>query len=308
LRLCAFAHNTAGGSGGAIYYDSCLKLDKACFVQGIGNQSSSRAVLLRHNKARAGGAVFVECQDLGSKCTEAFSDANKIGALPLLPKAEFTNNTASIYGNTITTKPFRMELRQRELLTVVDLSETVCQHSFVGHFTYLQQFDGRPAYANADGSRFLYHFSSQTQWCLSAILGSTDVTAYTTTNAWDVNHIDTVWQEWCNGAWTPSTLVLQISIILKLVPGQQMLSLAVMLFDRQATLVKGSDDIIEVLICPITSDVCDLSSASVPAINQRFDSLTGLSNIQAAVARNATPASELSCMTLGGRGTVKLAA
>jgi len=135
-------HITAGWSGGAIYYDSCLKLNKACFAQGIGNQSSSRAVLLRHNKARAGGAVFVECQDLGSKCTEAFSDANKIGALPLLPKAEFTNNTASIYGNTITTKPFRMELRQRELLTVVDLSETVCQRSFVGHFTYLQQLIG----------------------------------------------------------------------------------------------------------------------------------------------------------------------
>jgi len=59
--------------------------------------------------------------------------------------------------------------------------------------------------------------------------------------------------------------------------------LAVMQFDRQETLVKASDNIIELLICPITSDVCDLSSASVPAINQRFDSLTGLSNIKAAV-------------------------
>jgi len=98
-----------------------------------------------------------------------------------------------------------------------------------------------------------------------------------------VNQIDTVWQEWCNGAWTPITLALQTSIIVKLIPGQQMLSLAVMLFDRQDTLVKASDDIIEVLICTITSDDCDLSSASVPAINQRFDSLTGLSNIQAAV-------------------------
>ena len=72
-----------------------------------------------------------------------------------------------------------------------------------------------------------------------------------------------------------------------LVPGQQPLALSVKLFDSvgRGSLVVGSEDFIELVICPSTgsSGVCTLSSANIPAINQRFNPLTGLSKIQAAV-------------------------
>jgi len=100
-------HNTAGDLGGAIYYDSCSKLEKMCFVQGIEPLSGSRAILLRHNRARAGGAVYVECSDMGI-CAEAFGENNKIGVLPELPRAEFTGSQASSYGNTLATQPASM--------------------------------------------------------------------------------------------------------------------------------------------------------------------------------------------------------
>ena len=57
--ICRLEHNTAGGLGGALYYDSCSKLDRTYFVQGVEPLSGSRAILLRHNRARAGGAVYV---------------------------------------------------------------------------------------------------------------------------------------------------------------------------------------------------------------------------------------------------------
>lgn len=98
-------HNKAGGLGGALYYESCAKLDRRCFVQGIGPLSGSRAILLRNNGARAGGAVYVECSDIGSLCAAAFDITNKIGALPHLPKVEFTGSRASMYGDTIATHP-----------------------------------------------------------------------------------------------------------------------------------------------------------------------------------------------------------
>ena len=106
--ICRLEHNTAGGLGGALYYDSCSKLDKTCFVQGVEPLSGSRAILLRHNRARAGGAVYVECSDMGSICTETFGENNTIGALPQLPKVEFTGSQASFYGNTLATQPASM--------------------------------------------------------------------------------------------------------------------------------------------------------------------------------------------------------
>ena len=190
LLACRLEHNTAGGLGGALYYDSCNKLDKSCMVQGVGPLSSSRAILLRDNSARAGGAIFVECKDMGSICTESFGEGNKIGALPDLPKVEFARNSASSYGNTLATKAVSM-----------------------------------------------------------------------------------VWHD------QPNTSLID------LVPGQQPLSLTVQLVDSQGNFVKGSKDIIEVLVCPTTGneDVCTFSSASLPAVNQGFDPLTGLSVIEVAV-------------------------
>ena len=102
---CRLEHNNAGGLGGALYYESCIKLNRRCFVQGIGPLSGSRAILLRNNRARAGGAVFVECSEIGSLCAAAFDTTNLIGALPHLPKVEFTGSRASMYGDTIATQP-----------------------------------------------------------------------------------------------------------------------------------------------------------------------------------------------------------
>jgi len=114
------SHNTAQRYGGAIYYSSCLRLDKACFVQGIGPLSSSRAVLLDHNTARAGGAVYVECHDMGI-CTEVFAETNKLGALPLLPKIEFTGSKSSAYGygNFLATTPSRLQWHQKDNSSIV---------------------------------------------------------------------------------------------------------------------------------------------------------------------------------------------
>ena len=79
LLVRRLEHNAAGVFGGALYYDSCSKLDKSCFVQGVGPLSGSRAILLRNNRASAGGAVYVECSNMGRSCAEAFNASNKIG-------------------------------------------------------------------------------------------------------------------------------------------------------------------------------------------------------------------------------------
>ena len=98
LRLL---RNTAQfGNGGAIYFDSCLRLDKKCFLGGIDALSSTRAILLHDNAAQSGGAVFVACHHIG-QCAGTFDDSNTIGSLPLLRKIEFEGNVAVLYGNTV---------------------------------------------------------------------------------------------------------------------------------------------------------------------------------------------------------------
>jgi len=181
-------YNTAGRRGGAIYFDSCNRLDKTCFVQGLGPRSSSKAILLLHNRAQAGGAIFVECSDIGSMCAEMLGESNSIGALSLLPKIELRGNIASLYGNTLANKAVRLALHHHNDTSVTS----------VGNF--------------------------------------------------------------------------------RVVPGQEPLKLVIKLFDSQNSLVIGSGDILEVLICPVTgaADVCTFSSASVPVLNQGFDPLTGL--------------------------------
>ena len=98
-------YNTAGKQGGAIYYDSCYRLDKVCFLSGIGPMSGSRAILLRHNSAQAGGAVYVDCIDVGGDCREIFRGSNTVGALPHLAKVEFTGSVSSGYGDKLASQP-----------------------------------------------------------------------------------------------------------------------------------------------------------------------------------------------------------
>ena len=183
LSAFRLEYNTAGKAGGALYYDSCSKLEKACFVQGVGPLSGSRAVLVRNNRARAGGAVFVECTNVGAVCAEVFSEDNKIGVLPQLPKVEFSGNAASSYGNNIATK-----------------ATTMLNH------------DG--------GNRS----------------------------------------------------------IVELVPGQESLAVTVKLYDSQGGLVKGSEDIIEMVICPISTGTagafeCPCMTALAPAVRAALEGL-----------------------------------
>ena len=104
--------NTAGGSGGAIYYDSCSRLQTSCFVQGVGALAGSKAIILRHNQAKAGGAIYVECRELGKECTQIFDKSNRLGVLPKLPKVERGDNAASGYGASIATQPKLLQWHQ----------------------------------------------------------------------------------------------------------------------------------------------------------------------------------------------------
>jgi len=74
---------------------------------------------LGHNTASAGGAIYVECQDLGT-CAVVFAGNNTNGVLPQLPKVEFTGSKSSAYGNYIATKPSRMEWNYKDDLSIQD--------------------------------------------------------------------------------------------------------------------------------------------------------------------------------------------
>jgi len=63
---------------------------------------------LGHNTTSAGGAIYVECQDLGT-CAEVFAEYNTNGVLPHLPKVKFTGSKSSAYGNFVAKKLSRME-------------------------------------------------------------------------------------------------------------------------------------------------------------------------------------------------------
>ena len=96
--------NTAGGNGGAVYYDSCHQLDTSCFIKGMGPLSGSRAILLRNNSAQAGAAIFVNCSSIGAICRAVFSGNNSLGALPGVPRMDFAGGKASLYGDSVATQ------------------------------------------------------------------------------------------------------------------------------------------------------------------------------------------------------------
>ena len=129
-------HNTAGDLGGAIYYDSCFRLESKCFLQGFDALSGSRAVLFHGNKAKGGGAIYVECEDMGRRCEETFDGKNELGVLPLLAKAEFTGNMALLFGNDIATRPASMRVNTSGLELapgIQPLVMTVEIFDFYGH-------------------------------------------------------------------------------------------------------------------------------------------------------------------------------
>ena len=102
-------NNSAKQFGGGIYYDSCQRLDKICFLQGIGPLSGSSAILMRNNRAQTGGAVFVDCMHVGIDCVNVFGANNTIGALPAVPKLEMTGSLSFKYGDWIATQPASIE-------------------------------------------------------------------------------------------------------------------------------------------------------------------------------------------------------
>jgi len=113
--------NQALGFGGAVYYDSCGRLDKVCFLQGVEAHVGSNAVFISKNRASAGAAVYVDCPDLGPECANAFDKSNVFGLIPSFAKMHFDSNVASHFGDDVGTKPkeLRWSRRSPHRLTLV---------------------------------------------------------------------------------------------------------------------------------------------------------------------------------------------
>jgi hypothetical protein len=93
----------------------------------------------------------------------------------------------------------------------VTINGTLCTSSITGTYTYLKETEGRPSYASAVNSKFLY-FSPKGRldgiwrWVIGGTLGlDGNTNAYVDSNAEDVSGIVETWEEYCSGAWTSST-------------------------------------------------------------------------------------------------------
>lgn len=111
-----------------------------------------------------------------------------------------------------------------------DVSGSLCQFSLNGRYIYLQEWNSRPAYVLADGSRFIYYLSLHAKWYMGDTLGSITVRAQAESNAADVFGINGGWLEFCDGAWSSSGLTLQVSSdCTDCIAGKSMLTLSYLL-------------------------------------------------------------------------------
>ena len=110
-----FRGNRAGSKGGGVYRDSCdagSTRRGTCFVDGnMPIQAASKQVLFSDNKAEiAGGAVYIECQDLGDACIDA---VNITVALPMIignpPRIYLKGNSAGGWGGDLATAPAKID-------------------------------------------------------------------------------------------------------------------------------------------------------------------------------------------------------
>ena len=81
----------------------------------------------------------------------------------------------------------------------------LCTSGITGQYTYLEETEGRPSYASADNSKFLY-FSPKGRlygiwrWTIGGTLGLDGNTyAYVDSNAADASEIVRAWQKYCGG-------------------------------------------------------------------------------------------------------------
>jgi len=87
---------------------------------------------------------------------------------------------------------------------IITVEEPLCQTSIIGTYTYFQEWEGRPAFALADESKFLYSLPANSRWYIGSTLGSTTVNAYVDSSAENALNIAGTWKEWCSEAWTSS--------------------------------------------------------------------------------------------------------
>jgi len=86
----------------------------------------------------------------------------------------------------------------------------------------------------------------------------------------------------CHSGCGANTKETTLPIHLTLIPGQDALSLEVRLYDDTGSLVRGTDDVIEVRICN-TSGVCSTKNGIVPSSYIGFNPASGIAQVEARV-------------------------
>jgi len=309
-----FTRNVAGRNGGAVFYDSCQGLNdgRYCFLQ----LSSERAIFFHYNVAgSAGGSVYIECSSIGLVCDLSFGAYNKIGALTSLPKAEFRGSSAEFYGDNVATKARRMSWEDQETFARVTCSNnslcSLCADESESQVTNGTITDGISNYPSSQHCQWIiaadteitiifrlfdlessYDFmtisSCETEDCslkqqigrLSGkFLQRTEFTSATgflevvfTSDA-DVSEAGFIvdWKLSPDRSWQERTLG-------PIIPGQDTVSFLVKLYDDLSTLVRGSDDLIEVIICPPIG-ACGGRNTLVPPQYYPFDKVTGICRV-----------------------------
>jgi len=92
---------------------------------------------------------------------------------------------------------------------MVTISGTsLCTSGITGQYTYLGETAGRPSYASADKSKFLYFLSSNKSWVIGGTLGLDGGNTYASvdSNAANASEIVETWNEKCSGNWTSSAI------------------------------------------------------------------------------------------------------
>ena len=124
-----FTNNVAiGGDGGAVFRDSegCSRLEQSCFLDGLGGDG--KVVLFGGNRAgKAGGAAHVACARLGSSCDSGlFANTREplgAAAVPVFsPALLLRGNSASLYGNDVSTASATLEWGRRQNTTQQSLA------------------------------------------------------------------------------------------------------------------------------------------------------------------------------------------
>lgn len=270
-----FRENRARTNGGAVYYDSCQGLDdwNDCFIQ----LSTERAASFDRNTAgKAGGGIFVDCFQMGRQCEKSFSEQNKLGSL-LLPRAEFRANTANSYGSEIATRGHRMTWLSSSInISTCDISIDDCRQLAAG-LLYSFVTDGDYATKGC----YCYSKGKYARTCWYGTINGQHLTSETQLNCPDTDGGQSRPYA-CAGGCGASTTDTTKPFNLNLIPGQDTLSLEILLYDDTGTRVRGTSDVVEVRICH-TSGICSTKDALIPSTYFGFDQETGIAHVETRV-------------------------